>query len=96
MDFPPLPTDRVLKVFVDYGQYFRDHLTDPRFEVVESMSDADIIWTRRHFNDFKYTDSLIQQKIIYFQNFDQQELLTIWKLFYNKYCKISFKSCKKL
>ncbi|XP_046584375.1 tubulin--tyrosine ligase-like protein 12 [Haliotis rubra] len=53
VEFPPVPTDRSLKVYMDYGKMLKDHLTDPRFQLVEDITQADVIWTHRHYKDFK-------------------------------------------
>ena len=50
-EFPPLPRDRKLRVFVDYPEF--PDLTDDRFELVEDPDKADIIYMREHFKDFR-------------------------------------------
>ena len=50
LDIPSLPTDRKLKVCLDYPQ--SPELTDERFEMVDTGEEADIIWTRQSFKDF--------------------------------------------
>jgi tubulin--tyrosine ligase-like protein 12 len=51
-DFPGLSKDRNVKVFMAY-QSFPQFLTDGRFELVESMEEADIIWWNTHWKDYK-------------------------------------------
>lgn len=43
--------DRKLKVCLDYDD--APDLTDARFELVETGEEADILWTTKHFKDFK-------------------------------------------
>ncbi|XP_060605617.1 tubulin--tyrosine ligase-like protein 12 isoform X1 [Ruditapes philippinarum] len=49
-DVPPLPTDRKLKVCLDYPQ--SPELTDSRFVMVETGEEADILWTRHSFKEY--------------------------------------------
>ncbi len=44
--------NRIINVFTDV-ELVRNHLMDKRFQIVENQSDADIIFTRKHFKDFK-------------------------------------------
>jgi hypothetical protein len=44
--------NRIINVFADV-ELVRNHLMDKRFQIVENQSDADIIFTRKHFKDFK-------------------------------------------
>lgn len=53
VEFPPVSRDRILKVYMDYGKMLKDHLTDPRFQLVDDITQADVIWTQRHYKDFK-------------------------------------------
>jgi hypothetical protein len=50
IDLPTL--NRAINVFTDV-ELIRNHLMDKRFRIVENQSDADIIFTRKHFKDFK-------------------------------------------
>lgn len=43
---------RKINVYADV-ELVRDHLMDEHFELVENLNDADIIFTRKHFKDFK-------------------------------------------
>jgi len=52
VEFPGLPRDRSIRVYSDVEQVLQ-HLTDPRFEIVPSIDDADILWTKRYLKDFK-------------------------------------------
>jgi tubulin--tyrosine ligase-like protein 12 len=47
-----LPTDRKLKVFSGYDVINRN-LHHPRFEVVQTEEEADILWLSHHFKTFK-------------------------------------------
>ena len=40
-----------VNVFSEYD-VLSQFLTDPRFRIVNCQADADILWYRRHFNDF--------------------------------------------
>ncbi|XP_005101996.1 tubulin--tyrosine ligase-like protein 12 [Aplysia californica] len=51
-EFPGLPRDRNLKVFLEYPG-FAENLNDRRFEVVDSADEADVLWFSRHFHDFE-------------------------------------------
>ncbi|XP_053397096.1 tubulin--tyrosine ligase-like protein 12 [Mercenaria mercenaria] len=70
---PPLPTDRKLKVCLDYPQ--SPELTDSRFELVESGEEADIIWTRHSFKDYKslYSEGVYR----YINQFPSEQCLTV-------------------
>lgn len=50
-EIPPLPADRKLKVCLDYPQ--APEITDERFELVETGEEADIVWTRQSFKDYR-------------------------------------------
>ena len=50
--FQGLPEDRNVRVYMDYPP-FSQFLTDPRFELVSSESEADIIWVRNHWKSFQ-------------------------------------------
>ncbi|XP_071134636.1 tubulin--tyrosine ligase-like protein 12 [Mytilus edulis] len=52
IDYPGLSKDRNVKVFLSY-QSFPKFLTDGRFELVETMEEADIIWCNTHWKDYK-------------------------------------------
>ena len=47
----PLPCDNI-KVYTDYDQ-IKNNLTDPRFVIVDTIDEADIIWLSTHYKDFK-------------------------------------------
>ena len=44
--------NRTIHIFSDV-ELVRNHLKDKRFQIVENQCDADIIFTRKHFKDFK-------------------------------------------
>ncbi|CAH1799086.1 unnamed protein product [Owenia fusiformis] len=48
----PLSLDRSLKVYCDVDEV-KEYLTDSRFELIESEDDADILWVREHYKDYK-------------------------------------------
>ena len=48
----PLPADRKIRVYSEY-EFINRNLTHPRFEVVEGMADADVLWLTSHFKDFE-------------------------------------------
>jgi len=52
VEFPGLPRDRSIQVYSDIEQVTQ-HLTDPRFEFVSSVEEADIICTKHYLKDFK-------------------------------------------
>jgi len=52
-EFPGLPRDRSIRVYSDVDQVL-EHLTDARFEIVESVDEADIVWTKKYLKDFKF------------------------------------------
>ena len=52
IEFPGLPRDRSIRVYSDVEQVTR-HLTDPRFELVSDVDEADIVWTKHYLKDFK-------------------------------------------
>jgi len=52
VEFPGLPRDRSIRVYCDVEQVCQ-HLTDPRFELVDNVDDADILWTKHYLKDFK-------------------------------------------
>ena len=52
VEFPVLPRDRSIRVYSDVEQV-QEWLTDPRFELVSSLDDADIVWTKLYLKDFK-------------------------------------------
>ena len=43
---------RPIHVFTDV-ELVRNHLADEHFQIVDNQSEADIIFTRKHFKDFK-------------------------------------------
>jgi hypothetical protein len=44
--------NKKLKVFTDLGMV-KEFLTDDRYSFTDTQSDADIIFIRKHFKDFK-------------------------------------------
>ena len=47
-----LPADRTIKVYADYA-VINQNLHHPRFEIVDSPDDADVLWLMSHFKDFR-------------------------------------------
>ncbi|CAF1222382.1 unnamed protein product [Rotaria sordida] len=54
--------NRTINVYTDI-ELVRNHLIDKRFQLVEDLSQADIIFTRKHFKDFKNLCENTQQFI---------------------------------
>lgn len=52
IECPGLPHDRKIRVYLQY-QNFDKFLTDPRFELIDTKEEADIIWTQATFKDFR-------------------------------------------
>lgn len=66
--------DQTLKVYSEY-KYIDEHLTHPRFQVVDNKEEADILWYTHHFKDFK---TLSEEKPSTFVNqFPYEYILTI-------------------
>lgn len=51
-EFPDLPKDRPIRTYVEYT-FIRDFLKHPRFELVDSPDEAEILWLSSHFKNFK-------------------------------------------
>ena len=47
-----LPIDRKIKVYADYD-VINKNLNHPRFQVVDDMAEADVLWLMSHFKDFR-------------------------------------------
>ena len=47
-----LPKDRKIKVYADYD-VINKNLNHSRFEIVDNMQEADILWLMSHFKDFR-------------------------------------------
>ena len=45
-------SEKIYCVFTDVQQV-KEFLTHPRFVLVESKEEADILWIRQHFKDFR-------------------------------------------
>ncbi|CAF1229561.1 unnamed protein product [Adineta ricciae] len=54
--------NRTIKVFTDV-ELIHNHLLDNRFQIVDNQSDADIVFSRKHFKDFKKLCEETQQFI---------------------------------
>ena len=48
-------SDKIYHVYTDVVQV-KDFLTHPSFVLVDSREDADILWLREHFKDFRLVD----------------------------------------
>ena len=49
---PPLTSDRPIRVYVEY-EFIRNFLKSPRFQLVDSEQEADILWLATHFKNYK-------------------------------------------
>lgn len=72
-EYPPLPTDRKIRVFVDYPEF--PTLTDSRFELTDDVEKADIIYIREHFKDFKSLAS--NRQGVYINQFPDEQVITV-------------------
>ncbi|KAH3736052.1 hypothetical protein DPMN_042612 [Dreissena polymorpha] len=70
---PPLPSDRKVRVCLDYPK--APELTDPRFEMVDTGEEADIIWTRQSFKD--YCSLCSDGKFCYINQFPSEQCITV-------------------
>ncbi len=43
---------RLVQVYAEY-QFIRSNLTDPRFQLTDSLAEADILWLASHFKDYR-------------------------------------------
>ena len=48
----PLPTERKIKVYAEYV-YIGKNLKHPRFEMVETAEEADILWLTKSYKQFR-------------------------------------------
>lgn len=53
--------DKKYRVFTDL-EMVRDFLTDEKFTFTDNQSDADIIFIRKHYKDYKYYIKLYFEK----------------------------------
>ena len=49
----PLPADRKIKVYSEYV-YIGENLKHPRFEMVETAEEADVLWLTKSYKQFRY------------------------------------------
>ena len=49
---PAVPASRPLLVYSEYP-FINQHLTHPRFQLTDTMADADILWLSSHFKEFR-------------------------------------------
>jgi hypothetical protein len=49
---PSLLAHCLMQVYAEY-QFIRSNLTDPRFQLTDSLADADILWLASHFKDYR-------------------------------------------
>ncbi|XP_014671096.1 PREDICTED: tubulin--tyrosine ligase-like protein 12 isoform X2 [Priapulus caudatus] len=68
------PSDSKYKVFSNYS-YVNDFLNHPRFEIVHNKDEADILWVREHFKDYKTFSEESPTKFI--NQFPYESVLTI-------------------
>ena len=69
-----LPSDRKLKVYADYD-VINNNLHHERFEIVQSMEEADILWLMSHFKDFRNFSELTSAKRI--NQFPHENVITV-------------------
>ncbi|ESO05228.1 hypothetical protein HELRODRAFT_185510 [Helobdella robusta] len=74
---------RKLKVFTDVEQVC-DHLKHPAFSLIDSLEEADIIWTKHYLSDFKSFSEETPNKLI--NQFPFEMVLTIKNMLY-RVCK---------
>jgi len=70
----PLPTERKIKVYAEY-EFIRKNLSDSRFELTDSLADADILWLATHFKDFENFSKECPEKRI--NQFPFENVITI-------------------
>ena len=51
----PLPTDRRIKVYAEYV-YIGKNLKHPRFEMVETAEEADVLWLTKSYKKFRVVE----------------------------------------
>lgn len=68
------PLDTKLKVYSEY-RFVNEYLTHPRFEIVESIDQADILWLMSHFKD--YEDLSLRSPHCYVNQFPYENVVTI-------------------
>lgn len=56
-------SDKIYRVFTDVHQV-EEFLTHPRFVLVDSREEADILWIRQHFKDFRLAKDLVSGILI--------------------------------
>ncbi|WAR07068.1 TTL12-like protein [Mya arenaria] len=69
----PLPSDRRIRVCLDYPE--APEITHPRFEMVDTGEEADIIWTLQNFKDF--TSLCSEGKYRYINQFPNEQCITV-------------------
>ncbi|ESO84257.1 hypothetical protein LOTGIDRAFT_205898 [Lottia gigantea] len=72
--YPDLPKDRSIKVYMEYKN-LAEHLTDPRFELIDNTADADILWLNQHYKDFKGLSEELPG--VYINQFPMEYVLTV-------------------
>ncbi|KAJ8315078.1 hypothetical protein KUTeg_007228 [Tegillarca granosa] len=71
---PELPKDRNIRIYINY-RGFKENLTDPRFEVVDNIEEADIIWTTQHWKDYRKLSTEMPNKFI--NQFPNESVFTV-------------------
>ncbi|XP_040580229.1 tubulin--tyrosine ligase-like protein 12 [Lepeophtheirus salmonis] len=69
-----IPSDRKIKVYAEY-EVINNNLKHRQFEIVEDMSNADILWLTSHFKEFKDFSETFPDKLI--NQFPFENVLTI-------------------
>ena len=70
----PLTRDSPVRVFSEY-EFIGANLTDPRFTMTDNMADADILWLRTHFKQFRELSEETPEKRI--NQFPFENVITI-------------------
>ena len=58
-----LPSDRKINVYADYD-VINQNLHHPKFQVVDNMQEADVLWLMSHFKDFRYVLNVSKMAVL--------------------------------
>ena len=58
-----LPSDRKINVYADYN-VINQNLHHPKFQVVDNMQEADVLWLMSHFKDFRYVLNVSKMAVL--------------------------------
>ena len=73
-NFPSLPIDRDINVYTTLP-HVKQYLKDPRYSMVDNFDEADIVWIRDHFRDFKDLSENYPSKLI--NQFPCESIITV-------------------